>query len=59
LIDKVEIAVAPSLIGGSGAPSVIRGKGIEKMRQALALKDVTWTASGPDMIVKGFVNRYY
>ncbi len=52
-IDHVAAFVAPKLIGGSGAPSPLAGRGLMKMAQALQLLNVRTTCFEPDILIEG------
>lgn len=54
LIDKLILYMAPKLIGGSGAPTFIEGSGIELMRNAINLKDVSVEMIGKDFKFIGY-----
>jgi diaminohydroxyphosphoribosylaminopyrimidine deaminase/5-amino-6-(5-phosphoribosylamino)uracil reductase len=54
LVDKVTFFIAPKIIGGQQAPSAIGGKGIERMQDALQLRDVTVIQRGCDLEVTGY-----
>jgi diaminohydroxyphosphoribosylaminopyrimidine deaminase/5-amino-6-(5-phosphoribosylamino)uracil reductase len=54
LIDKVTFFIATTIVGGKDAPSAVGGKGIERMRDALRLKDVEVVRRGSDLEVTGY-----
>lgn len=54
LVNKVTFFVAPRIVGGSGAPSAIGGRGIESMSGALELDHVTVTRRGRDLEITGY-----
>jgi diaminohydroxyphosphoribosylaminopyrimidine deaminase/5-amino-6-(5-phosphoribosylamino)uracil reductase len=53
LIDHVAVFVAPRLIGGTAAPSPLRGKGLEHMREAVSLKRSRYQRIGDDILIEG------
>lgn len=53
LVNKVHAFIAPKVIGGSGAPSPVGGTGVEKMRQAVLLKEITVTSYDRDLCITG------
>lgn len=57
MVDKVVAFVAPVIIGGEGAIAAIRGKGAERMANALRLIDVTIERFGNDVMVSGYVPK--
>ncbi len=54
LVDKVVAFVAPTIIGGSGAPSPVGGAGAQMMADALELERVRWKRLGRDMLITGY-----
>ncbi|MGH7395424.1 MAG: dihydrofolate reductase family protein, partial [Candidatus Methylomirabilales bacterium] len=55
IVDKVAFFLAPLLIGGKTAPSALGGPGIEKLADAVRLRDVRFTPLGEDLLVEGYV----
>ncbi len=55
LIDRVAGFVAPLLLGGVDALSPIAGFGVDCVSSALRLKDVGWSALGPDLLIEGYL----
>ena len=53
LIDKVHAVVAPMLIGGD-AQTAVRGRGAERMRDALRLSGVSVERLGDDLLISGY-----
>jgi diaminohydroxyphosphoribosylaminopyrimidine deaminase/5-amino-6-(5-phosphoribosylamino)uracil reductase len=54
LVDKVEIYIAPKLVGGSQAPTFLEGTGVELMRDAVDLEDLRITQIGNDFKFTGY-----
>ncbi|OEF99557.1 riboflavin biosynthesis protein RibD [Vulcanibacillus modesticaldus] len=54
LVDKYISFIAPKLVGGQEAPSVIAGKGIANMHDALLLDNVTFERFGEDFCITGY-----
>jgi diaminohydroxyphosphoribosylaminopyrimidine deaminase/5-amino-6-(5-phosphoribosylamino)uracil reductase len=54
LVDKVTFFIAPVIIGGAEAHSAVGGLGVEKMKDAFRLREVTVTQRGPDIEVTGY-----
>ena len=57
VVDKLTFFVAPVVIGGADAPSAVGGRGVEKMADALRLKDVEITQRGDDVEVTGYPRK--
>ncbi|MCI0372524.1 MAG: bifunctional diaminohydroxyphosphoribosylaminopyrimidine deaminase/5-amino-6-(5-phosphoribosylamino)uracil reductase RibD [candidate division NC10 bacterium] len=58
IVDKVAFFLAPLLIGGKTAPSALGGPGIEKLADAVRLRDVRFAPLGEDLLVEGYVLGY-
>jgi len=54
LVDKVHAVIAPLVIGGRDAPAAVAGRGVERMAEALRLRDVVVDRLGEDMLVTGY-----
>jgi diaminohydroxyphosphoribosylaminopyrimidine deaminase/5-amino-6-(5-phosphoribosylamino)uracil reductase len=57
LVDKVLVFIAPMIIGGKEAQSPVEGIGIETLREAVKLTQVTAHRFGDDILVEGYVER--
>ncbi|MCR5609096.1 MAG: bifunctional diaminohydroxyphosphoribosylaminopyrimidine deaminase/5-amino-6-(5-phosphoribosylamino)uracil reductase RibD [Lachnospiraceae bacterium] len=56
LINKVYVYIAPKIVGGLEAPSPVKGRGFNYMKDALTLKNVTYETIGTDIVVSGYVD---
>ena len=54
LVDKVEIYIAPKLVGGAQAPTFLEGAGVQLMRDAVDLEDLQITPIGKDFKFTGY-----
>lgn len=54
LVDKVEIYIAPKLVGGTNAPTFLEGTGIDLMRDAVELENLHVTPIGKDFKFTGY-----
>jgi len=55
LVDRVLFFIAPTLIGGRGAPGAVGGPGISRLDQSIRLEEVRVRRVGPDLCVEGRV----
>ena len=53
LVDKVTAIIAPMIIGGDSATAVV-GRGAERMRDAVRLRDLSVERLGADLLVTGY-----
>jgi len=56
VVDKVMAFVAPKVIGGVTAPTPVGDLGFVEMTQALEITEGVWSASGPDMMLEGYLS---
>lgn len=57
LVDKVILFYAPIIIGGTNAPGMVGGPGIEKLSDAIPVKELVIRRCGVDLMVEGYVYR--
>ena len=58
LVDKFLFFIAPKIIGGKGAIASVGGEGIDKISQALNLKNTSYRKFGDDLLIQGyFINH--
>ncbi len=57
LIDKVEVFIAPKLLGGKEAKGPIGGKGIAKILEAVSLSGVKVERIGEDLFIEGYIEE--
>jgi diaminohydroxyphosphoribosylaminopyrimidine deaminase/5-amino-6-(5-phosphoribosylamino)uracil reductase len=57
LVDKVNVFIAPVIIGGNQASSPIEGHGPEFMSQAWRVEETEIRQIGPDWLITGYPNR--
>jgi len=56
LVDKVHAYIAPRLIGGRDAPGPLGGAGVERLAEAIPLRDMDATRLGADLLITGYVD---
>ncbi|MDO8536513.1 MAG: bifunctional diaminohydroxyphosphoribosylaminopyrimidine deaminase/5-amino-6-(5-phosphoribosylamino)uracil reductase RibD [Candidatus Omnitrophota bacterium] len=54
LVDRFLVFVAPKIIGGRNAKTAVEGDGIENMKDALALKDISVRRFGDDILIEAW-----
>lgn len=52
LVDEISVAIAPKILGGTQATSVVAGRGVALVKDGIRLKLIGATRCGPDLIVK-------
>lgn len=57
MVQKLVWFVAPKLLGGRGSRPVLGGPDPERLADAIALRNWTWTPVGPDMMVTARVGN--
>ena len=56
IIDKIVVFIAPKILGGREVPA-IGGEGMEKLSDAIPVRDWTVTTSGPDLVLTAYTHR--
>lgn len=56
LVDKVCAYIAPKLVGGRDAPGPIAGLGIERLADAVGLRELEVVRLGADVLITGYVD---
>lgn len=54
VVDEVYTFIAPKMIGGRASKTPVEGNGINKVKDALQLKDVSIKYLDPDILIHGF-----
>ena len=54
LVDKVQVIIAPMIIGAVEAPAAVAGRGAHRLAQAWRLRDVTVERLGDDILITGY-----
>jgi len=55
IVDKVQIYIAPKLIGGEESKTPVGGKGIELLKDAFRVEKLTTCFIGEDILLEGYV----
>lgn len=54
IVDKALFFVAPKIVGGEGAKSPVGGRGVERIDDALKLRDLRVRKFGEDILIEGY-----
>jgi len=57
IVDKIVYFVAPKIVGGRSAPTAVGGDGAVLLKDAIVLRDVTYTQVGDSMMVEGYIGN--
>jgi diaminohydroxyphosphoribosylaminopyrimidine deaminase/5-amino-6-(5-phosphoribosylamino)uracil reductase len=55
IVDKMVLFLAPRLLGGSVAPSLVGGKGVGRLEEAWTLENISVERLGDDIMVEGYL----
>ncbi len=57
IVDKLILMLAPVLIGGRKAPTLLQGDGVAKIAEALRVKHITAEWIGEDLVLEGYLTE--
>ncbi len=57
LVDKILLVIAPKIVGGRAAPSPVGGLGVERLSEAIPLKDVTVSYLDGDILYEAYLDK--
>ncbi|MHC1719361.1 MAG: bifunctional diaminohydroxyphosphoribosylaminopyrimidine deaminase/5-amino-6-(5-phosphoribosylamino)uracil reductase RibD [Clostridiaceae bacterium] len=57
IVDKVNVFIAPKIIGGDNAKTPVGGEGVRWMRDAILLKDMEFHRFGDDIMIEGYIGK--
>lgn len=55
IVDKVYIFICPKIFGGENAKTLVEGKGVKRVTQAIKLKSYEVKKVGEDILVEGYI----
>jgi diaminohydroxyphosphoribosylaminopyrimidine deaminase/5-amino-6-(5-phosphoribosylamino)uracil reductase len=55
-VQKILAFIAPKIIGGKKAPTPLEDLGLNLMKDAIELENISFTALEPDFLVEGYLN---
>ena len=57
IVDKIQIYIAPKIIGGENSKTPVGGLGIDELKKAFNVKDLTYKAMGDDILLEGYIDK--
>ncbi|MDS0526935.1 bifunctional diaminohydroxyphosphoribosylaminopyrimidine deaminase/5-amino-6-(5-phosphoribosylamino)uracil reductase RibD [Clostridium sp. SHJSY1] len=57
VVDKVQIYIAPMILGGDISKSTVGGKGVEHLKDAFKLKKLSTQYVGEDVLIEGYIEK--
>lgn len=57
IVDKILFYVAPKIIGGVGGKTPVAGEGVELVKNAVKIKDMTINKIGEDILLEGHIRK--
>lgn len=57
IVDKVQIYIAPMIIGGEKSKTIVGGNGVEFLKDAFKLRDLKTSLIGQDILIEGYVKK--
>lgn len=57
IVDKVYVFVAPKIIGGVGAPTMVEGSGVTLLEEAVQLYRMSCTAMNGDLLIEAYTQE--
>ncbi|HSQ88136.1 bifunctional diaminohydroxyphosphoribosylaminopyrimidine deaminase/5-amino-6-(5-phosphoribosylamino)uracil reductase RibD [Romboutsia sp.] len=55
IVDKIQVYIAPKIIGGTDSKTPVGGEGIRHLKDAFKLKDITSKTIGEDILIEGYI----
>ena len=57
IVDKIQVYIAPKIIGGLNSKGPVGGTGIEFLKDAFKINDLTSKFIGEDILIEGYIER--
>lgn len=57
IVDKIQIYIAPKIIGGEKSKTPVGGQGIEELKKAFKVKNLTYKLVGEDILLEGYIDK--
>lgn len=57
IVDKIQVYIAPKIIGGNTSPTPVGGKGIDSLGKAFPIEKMKTRMIGEDIFIEGYIKR--
>ncbi|MBU3144210.1 bifunctional diaminohydroxyphosphoribosylaminopyrimidine deaminase/5-amino-6-(5-phosphoribosylamino)uracil reductase RibD [Clostridium sp. CF012] len=57
IVDKIITFISPKIFGGTSSKTTVGGKGIEHVKDSIALRDIEITRFDEDIMIEGYVKK--
>lgn len=57
IVDKVQVYIAPKIIGGTESPTPVGGKGVDQLREAYPVERIKMKMIGEDVFLEGYIRK--
>lgn len=57
IVDKIQIYIAPKIIGGEKSKTPVDGQGIDKLKNAFKVRNLSYSKVGSDILLEGYIER--
>ena len=55
IVDKIQVYIAPKIIGGENSKTPVGGKGIENLKDAFKIENMSLSLIGQDIFIEGYI----
>lgn len=57
IVDKIQIYIAPKIIGGEKSKTPVDGQGIDKLKNAFKVRNLNYSKVGSDILLEGYIDK--
>lgn len=57
IVDKIQIYIAPKIIGGEKSKTPVDGQGIDKLKNAFKVRNLSYSKVGSDILLEGYIDK--
>lgn len=57
IVDKIQIYIAPKIIGGKNSKTPVEGQGIKSLKEAFKVKYMVCKSIGEDILLEGYIDK--